>query len=92
MTTREADNKSPSDQIRIIHATAMAESTRLVLLIQAITRSILAVLVVLAGAYLLISQIPVPDQAVGIGGLVLGAYFGIEGAAAFVKRNGSRKE
>jgi len=81
-----------SDQIRIVHAVAQAQVTRTVLLIQAVTRSILAIAVTLSGAYLLASQIPIPSTAVNIAILVLGAYFGIEGAAAFVKRNGSRKE
>jgi hypothetical protein len=55
-------------------------------LIQAVTRALLAVVVVAIGGYLLISQTPIPHDALPIGYLVLGAYFGLESLAKFLSQ------
>lgn len=57
-----------------------------ILLIQALARAVMAIMVVGAGAYLLATQVPVPTEAFGIATLVLGAYFGVEGISAYLKR------
>jgi hypothetical protein len=58
------------------------------MLIQAVTRAVLALLVVLIGGYLLVSQIPVPESAITLAYLILGAYFGVEALAKFLARAG----
>jgi hypothetical protein len=84
------EKHSTSDEIRIIHAQAGVNDT--VLLVQAITRGVVAVTLVVAGAYLLVNQIPISENAFRIAALVLGSYFGIEGAAAYLKRtNGNAR-
>jgi hypothetical protein len=85
----EQDNQVPSarisDTIRVIKA--KSDTTQTVILLQAITRGLIALIVILTGSYLLIAQIPVPDSALKIALLVLGAYFGSEAAYKFLSRN-----
>jgi hypothetical protein len=74
-----------SDQIRVIKA--KSDTTQAVMLLQAITRALIALIVIATGSYLLIAQIPVPDPALKVALLVLGAYFGSEAAYKFLSRN-----
>lgn len=76
--------KTTSDEIRIIRA--RSDRTSQVMLIQALTRAAIAIIVVVAGAYLLIAQIPIPESAIKVALLILGAYFGSEAAYKFLSR------
>lgn len=54
-------------------------------LIIIVTRSAIAVIMVLGGFYLLAQQIPIPDQAWGVASLVLAALFGADAVASAIK-------
>lgn len=82
------DPRRTTDEIRIIRAKQSANDT--VLLIQAVARAVMALVIILVGAYLLISQIPIPSQAWPIALAVVGAYFGVESVSAFLKRRNGK--
>lgn len=89
--TQKADLPSDpariSDQIRIIKASRGASDT--VVLIQAITRALMALSVILAGIYLIATGVQIPPGAIEIALLVVGAFFGSEALHKFSSfRNG----
>lgn len=76
------NGKRISDQFKAFnHA---LECTPVIIIIQATTRACLAILVVVIGGYLLITQTPVPPDALPAAYLILGAYFGVESVAKIV--------
>jgi hypothetical protein len=80
--------KTISDQIKIIRVKQAASDT--VVIITAVTRAVIAVAVVVSGAYLLATGVPIPEQAWSIALLVVGGLFGIEAVTKVVQylRNG----
>jgi hypothetical protein len=50
-------------------------------IIQAITRSLIGLIVVGGGLYLLASRTPIPTEAWGVAAVVIGALFGVEAIA-----------
>lgn len=81
----EPCDKSPSDQIRIIKAERGLSDT--VMLIQAVTRSLIAFAIVSIGGIALLRGAQIPHEAQEIGLLVLGAYFGTEAFFKFLSRS-----
>lgn len=52
-------------------------------LVKSITRSVIGVIVVCVGSYILISQIPVPREAWMIGAAIIGAIYGVDGILTY---------
>lgn len=84
ITTQETDPRRISDHLKKVSMQTDVNSR--IILMQAITRAIMAVIVVMVGAYLAIAQIPITDTQVTIALFILGAFFGIDAAARFVRR------
>ena len=56
-----------------------------VTLIIIVTRSLIALIMVVGGLYLLANSIPIPEQAWGVASLVFAALFGADAIATAVK-------
>jgi formate/nitrite transporter FocA (FNT family) len=61
----------------------MTDNNRTSVLVKVLTRAILATIIIGTGSYAIISGVAIPPEAWEIGGVVIGAYFGIDAIATY---------